>query len=204
MAWLVTERDASQRVRLSVRAAEKCSRRRRNGIWTLLALVLMAGLVLAAHALDFRINWTSSMPIGLYREVPARLERGEIVLVCLPEEIAQVGRQRRYLPLGDCPEGVSPIVKKIVAIAGDEIELQEEFLAVNGVVVDRTPLRSSDSLARPMDHVPLGRRLVADGEVWVLGSERSRSWDSRYFGLVPVESIVASTKPVLTLGSGAD
>jgi type IV secretory pathway protease TraF len=74
------------------------------------------------------------MPFGLYRESPARLERGEIVLICLPEEIARVGRQMRYLPLGDCPEGVSPIVKQIVAIAGDEIELQEEFLAVNGVV----------------------------------------------------------------------
>ena len=144
------------------------------------------------------------MPIGLYREIPARLERGALVLICLPEEIARVGRQRRYLPLGDCPEGVSPIVKQIVAIAGDEIELQAEFLAVNGVVADRTPLRSSDSLGRPLDHAQLGRRLVADGEVWVLGSERSHSWDSRYFGAVPVESIVASAKPFLTLGSGAD
>ena len=132
------------------------------------------------------------MPLGLYREVPDRQERGALALICLHGEVARVGRQRRYLPLGNCPEGVSPIVKQIVAIA------------VNGVVVDRTPLRSSDSLGRPLDHAQLGRRLVADGEVWVLGSERSRSWDSRYFGAVPVESIVASAKPVLTLGSGAD
>ena len=144
------------------------------------------------------------MPLGLYREVPARQERGALALICLHGEVARVGRQRRYLPLGHCPEGVSPIVKQIVAIAGDEIELQEEFLAVNGVVVDRTPLRSSDSLGRPLDHAQLGRRLVADGEVWVLGSERSRSWDSRYFGAIPVKAIVASAKPVLTLGSGAD
>jgi len=204
MAWLVTERDASQWVRLSGRTAEKCSRRRRNGIWTLLALTLAAGLVLAVHALGVRINWTSSMPLGLYRELPARLERGAVVLICLPEEVAQLGRQRRYLPLGDCPEGVSPIVKEIAAIAGDEIALQENSLAVNGVVVDRTGLRSTDSLGRPLDHAQLGRRLVGDGEVWVLGIERSRSWDSRYFGAVPVESIVASAKPVLTLGSGAN
>jgi conjugative transfer signal peptidase TraF len=173
-------------------------------MWTLFALGLAAGLVLAAHALDFQINWTVSMPIGLYRKIPARLERGALVLICLPEEIARVGRQRRYLPLGDCPEGVSPIVKEIVAIAGDEIALQENSLAVNGVVVDRAGLRTSDSLGRPLDHAPLGHRLVEDGEVWVLGSERSRSWDSRYFGAVPVESIVASAKPVLTLGSGAN
>jgi conjugative transfer signal peptidase TraF len=204
MAWFVTERDASQRVRLSLRTLQKYPRRHRNGMWALLALALAAGLALAAHALDLRINWTSSMPLGLYRESPARLERGALVLICLPEAMARVGRQRRYLPLGDCPEGVSPIVKQIVAITGDEIELQEEFLAVKGVVVDRTGLRSNDSLGRPLDHVPLGRRLVADGEVWVLGSERSRSWDSRYFGAVPVESIVASAKPVLTLGSGAN
>ena len=208
MAWFPTERDASQERGLSTWAPRRRqrggSRGRGNWISTLLAFALAAGLVLTPHALDLRINWTSSMPLGLYQEAPARLERGAQVLICLPEEITRVGRRRRYLPLGDCPEGVSPIVKQIVAIAGDETEIQEEFLAVNGVVVDRTPLRSTDSLGRPMDHAPLGRRLVADGEVWVLGSERSRSWDSRYFGAVPVESIVASAKPVLTLGGGAD
>jgi conjugative transfer signal peptidase TraF len=175
MTRLLAERDASQQPGLSVRTLQKYSRGRRDRIWTLLALGLVAGLVPAAHALDLRINWASSMPLGLYREVPAHLERGALVLICLPKEVAWVGRQRRYLPLGNCPEGVSPIVKQIVAIAGDAIELQEEFLAVNGVVVDRTPLRSTDSLGRPMDHALLGRRLVADGEVWALGSERSRS-----------------------------
>ena len=204
MTRLLRERDGSGRLRLSVRALEKSSRGPGNWMWVLLALGLAAGLVLAAHALHLRINWTSSMPLGLYREVTARPERGEIVLICLPEEIAGVGRQRRYLPLGDCPEGVSPIVKQIVAIAGDEIELQEEFLAVNGIVVDRTPLRSFDSLGRPMDHAQLERRLVAGGEVWVLGSARNRSWDSRYFGAIPVDAIVASAKPLVTLGGGAD
>jgi len=204
MTRLLRERAASQRRGLSVQTLQKCSRGHRNRIWTLIALALTAPLLLSVHALGLRVNWTSSMPLGLYREVPACLERGALVLICLPEKIARAGRQRRYLPLGDCPEGVSPIVKQIVAIAGDEIELQEEFLAVKGIVVARTGLRSTDSLGRPLDHAQLGRRLVADGEVWVLGSERSRSWDSRYFGAVPVESIVASAKPVLTLGSGAD
>ena len=142
------------------------------------------------------------MPFGVYREIPVRLERGALVLICLPKEIARVGHQRRYLPLGDCPKGVSPIVKQIVAIAGDEIELQEEFLAVNGVVADRTPLRSTDSLGRPLAHVQLGRRLVADGEVWVLGNERSRSWDSRYFGPIPIFSVVGSARPLLTFNPG--
>jgi conjugative transfer signal peptidase TraF len=144
------------------------------------------------------------MPLGLYQEAPAHIERGETALICLPEEIARVGRQRRYLPLGDCPEGVSPILKEIAAVAGDEIKLQEEFLAVNGKVVDRTSLRSFDSLGRPLAHVQLGRRLVADGEVWVLGIDRRQSWDSRYFGAVPVGAIVGSAKPVLTLGGRAD
>jgi conjugative transfer signal peptidase TraF len=170
----------------------------------LLALGFVAGLLSAAHALGLRVNWTSSMPLGLYREAPARTERRETVLICLPKEVARVGRQRRYLPLGDCPEGVSPIVKEIVAIAGDVIELQEDFLVVNGVVMDRTSLRSVDSLGRPLAHVQLGRRLVADGEVWVLGIDRSRSWDSRYFGAVPVGAIVGSARPILTLGSRAN
>jgi conjugative transfer signal peptidase TraF len=204
MTRLLTGRHGFQPLGLSLRGLENCSRDRGNWVWVFLALGLGAGLGLGAHFFDFRINWTSSMPPGLYRESPARLKRGEIVLICLPEEIAAVGRQRRYLPLGDCPNGVSPVVKEIVATAGDEIELQDELLAVNGVVVDRTRLRSFDSLGRPMNHAQLGRRLVAGGEVWVLGNERSRSWDSRYFGAVPVGAIVASAKPVLTLDGRAD
>jgi signal peptidase I len=91
-------------------------------------------------------------------------------------------------------------VKEIVAIADDEIELREDFLAVNGVVVDRTPLRSTDSLGRALSHARLGRRVVAPEEIWVLGQNRERSWDSRYFGPIPLSSVVGAARPLLTLG----
>jgi conjugative transfer signal peptidase TraF len=165
-------------------------------------LAVAAILVLAAHALRLRINWTSSMPLGLYRESPGPLERGALVLICLPEEVVRMGRQRGYLPSGSCPGGVSPIVKELVAIAGDEIELREDFLSVNGVIVDRTPLRPNDSLGRTLAHAPTGRFVVAPGEIWVLGQHRERSWDSRYFGPIPIASVVGAARPLLTLDPG--
>ncbi len=93
------------------------------------------------------------------------------------------------------------MVKGIVAIAGDEVELGESWVAVNGTIIDRTPLRAVDTLGRPLSHFPLGRWVVGPGEVWVLGSLRERSWDSRYFGPVPVDGIVATVHPLLTFGS---
>jgi len=37
---------------------------------------MSGAIALAASAFDLRVNSTVSMPMGLYREVPLRLERG--------------------------------------------------------------------------------------------------------------------------------
>jgi type IV secretory pathway protease TraF len=59
-----------------------------------------------------------------------------------------------------------------------------------------------DSLGRPLEQLPFGTQIVRDGQVWVLGIHRERSWDSRYFGPVPRSSIVGIARPLLTLSLG--
>ena len=39
------------------------------------------------------------------------------------------------------------------------------------------------------------------GEIWVLGLDRQVSWDSRYYGPVPLDRIRAGALPVLTFGA---
>jgi type IV secretory pathway protease TraF len=77
------------------------------------------------------------------------------------------------------------------------VELQDHSFAVNGGVIDRSEIHEVDSLGRHLDHAPFGRQTLAPGETWLLGLHRERSWDSRYFGPVPIASIVRRVEPVL-------
>ncbi|MEB2346061.1 MAG: conjugative transfer signal peptidase TraF [Deltaproteobacteria bacterium] len=151
-------------------------------------------------SLGLRFNWTFSAPVGIYREIPGPSRCGDLALLCLPSDLESLGRARRYLSAGNCGRGSSPVLKQVVALPGDEVEVQQNFFAVNGRMLDRSELREVDSLGRPLAHVPLGHRKVPDGEAWVLGIHRDRSWDSRYFGPIPIESIVVRVEPLLVFG----
>ena len=64
-----------------------CRLRRR---WPLVLVAMSGAIALVASAFDLRVNSTVSMPIGLYREVPLRLERGPAELEGL---LRALGRQ---------------------------------------------------------------------------------------------------------------
>jgi conjugative transfer signal peptidase TraF len=150
-----------------------------------------------------RINWTRSAPLGLYAtSVGTPASSADLVVVCLQGTLAARGRASGYLTAGSCPNGTSPILKQVVATGGDEVELRSDSIAVNGRVIDRSQRLPVDSLNRPLELVPLGRRVVRKGEIWVLGVQRERSWDSRYFGPIPASSILAVARPLLTLNMG--
>ena len=142
------------------------------------------------------------MPIGLYWAEAPSLRRGAIALVCLPAAVSARGRARGYLPSGNCQCGVTPVGKQIAAIAGDEVVLHATSLVVNGEIVATSRLRSRDSLGRPLRHQRLGARRVDAGEIWLLGIDDDRSWDSRYFGPVPESSVIASLRPIATFALG--
>lgn len=164
--------------------------------------LLIASAVHGSSLLDFRVNWTSSAPLGLYREVARPPRRGDLAFLCLPSNLESFGRARGYLWAGSCPGGSSPILKQVVALPGDEVDVQQSSFAVNGRLLDCSELHDVDSFGRPLEHVAPGRRRVSDGEAWVLGVHRERSWDSRYFGPIPTSSIVGVARPLLTLSTG--
>ncbi|MFZ5827972.1 MAG: signal peptidase I [Bacillota bacterium] len=73
-------------------------------------------------------------------------------------------------------------IKRVVAVAGDTVELREGKVYVNGILFPEVPtVRMTDQ-----DFPP---RVVPEGAVWVLGDNRNNSEDSRYFGQVPLRNI---------------
>jgi conjugative transfer signal peptidase TraF len=174
-----------------------CSLHRR---WPLLLMAGSGAIGFVASALALRINTTASMPIGLYREEPPRLERGAWVVFCLPEEPARLGRARGYLRQGSCPDGSQELMKAITALPGDSVALSRAGLVVNGHSISGTALRTVDRGRRTLPHAPFGESSVPPGELWVLGLDRRVSWDSRYFGPVPLDHVRAAAIPILTFG----
>lgn len=166
------------------------------------ALALAATLT-AAHMGGLRVNFTHSAPSGLWRVTPiaaAAIERGTLVEICPPSApIVQAMRERGYLAygwVGRCePDGIAPLLKPVAAVSGDHVSLRSGDLArVNGIALANT---------RPepgMPAWPAGDYQVGVGEVWVFSSYDAGSFDSRYFGPVPVAHVRGEASPLLIRG----
>ena len=172
----------------------------RPPLLALISSVLIVGpvLLLMRH---FRVLLTltdSSCAEGFYRLVDAPIRRGELVAACLPVAAEREGVARGYLMRGDCPGGAEPVVKVVGGLAGDQIEVEAGSVLVNGKRLPNSATVARDSVGRPLAHVSWGKRLVAGDQVWLLGLNNRRSWDSRYFGPVPLEAVRGVVEPVLT------
>ncbi len=140
----------------------------------------------------------SAAPAGVYRITSGGASRGELVAACLPALVAQFGLTRCYLRTGGCPANAEPVAKIVGALPGDFVEIEPGFVAVNGRRFANSATATHDSGRRPLSHVPWGRFRVASGEVWLFGFNDRRSWDSRYFGPVPLRNVRGVLEPVLT------
>jgi conjugative transfer signal peptidase TraF len=172
-------------------------RRRRGPAVTASAIgALMLG-VLFAQAVGLRA--TASMPRGIWRVEAGgvQIERGEVVGVCLPDrpEIREAAR-RGYIPAGTCPGGREPLIKPVAAIPGDLVTVTARGLAVNGEPVADSGALDKDSAGRPLRPIAAGAYRVPADAVWLLSEHDPRSFDSRYFGAVPVANIQGIARPV--------
>ena len=82
------------------------------------------------------------------------------------------------------PDTGETILKRVVAVGGEELEVRDGILHVAGVPV---PEDYVDPAA--VDATFFGPVVVPRGQVFVLGDDRELSVDSRDFGPVPVTSV---------------
>ena len=164
------------------------------------ALVAVVVAIAAFQLCGFfglRINTSPSLPMGLY--IITADADANLVEFCPAEPFATLSIVRGYRDPGTCRDGAAPLLKPVVAKAGDVVELSARGISVNGALLPNTAPLSKDTKGRPLEAWPFGRYVVAPGTVWVASSYHPRSFDSRYFGPVSTAAIRHRLKAFLTL-----
>ena len=91
---------------------------------------------------------------------------------------------------GRCPFGFAPLLKRVVGIPGDLVEV-DEWVKVNGTIVDHSPL--IEEVASFYGAKTLLKKL-ASREIWVMG-DTDDSFDSRYFGAYQIMGAIPVQQP---------
>src|SRR5262245_56703535 len=104
----------------------------------LVAVLAVLGMfATAAVCTGLRINTSYSLPLGIYIWTTDPNDR--LIEFCPVEPFATESSERGYRTHGTaCADGAVPLLKPIVAIAGDRVLLSHEGMAVNGSLLPKT------------------------------------------------------------------
>jgi signal peptidase I len=161
----------------AARAAEEPEatnrRRRPSGVAVGVCLIVALVLIRIFVAEPFRIPSQSMEPT---------LRPGDQALVF---KRAGHSPKRGQLVAFHSPRGGEILLKRVVAVGGDTVGLEDGVLVVNG-----RQIREAYADPDAIDSVYFGPVKVRDGTVFVLGDNRANSDDSRDFGAVRTDSII--------------
>ena len=166
----------------------------RGRVAALYAAVIGAGLVITSTAdiwpLRIVYNASASVPIGWYAVgEPEPVNVGELVVARLPIRAESLLAERGYLAAG------VPILKFVVARAGQQVCRTGDEVTIDGGAV--ATARDRDGSGRPLPRWD-GCRVLGPGQVFLLNTDAPGSFDGRYFGPVPITSIIGKATPLWT------
>lgn len=158
--------------------------------------MIILAVICIAFLAGYRINTTPSYPIGLYKlnHNIQTLETGDMIAFC-PQNLGafKVANERDYLEKGICESGFDPLVKKIVAMSGDIVTV-EQSVSVNGILQVNSTLKPKDIDGRDIPRAE--SQLIQKGQYFVMSEYNPNSFDSRYFGPIPEGWIYARAEPI--------
>jgi signal peptidase I len=99
-------------------------------------------------------------------------ERGDIVLFRDPEG------------------GAEPLIKRVIGLPGDRIAVRHGKLVLNGEPLKETYVVNRGCVRGAPKTRSFGPVTVPEGHVFVMGDNRALSYDSRFFGPVPEDSLI--------------
>ena len=110
----------------------------------------------------------------IYINTHAKPNHGDIVVVYNPHTSAT---------------GIDKLIKRVVALGGDTVELREGVLWLNGKEVKESYISEEKNSPEVIKNT-YGPYTVREGYMFLLGDNRNESNDSREFGDIPIEKLV--------------
>lgn len=158
-----------------------------------------AGLVFLVYhaAFDLREVVSNSMAPTLRGERPGAAGNDWVLYETLSTR-AGAAPPRSRLVVFRSDEGL-PIVKRVAGLPGERLRIVGGRLEVDGVLLPPPApgvKYTRAGLLRPGPDGPLAHE-VPGGAVFLLGDDSKDSWDSRYFGGMPVERLQARAVAVV-------
>lgn len=157
----------------------------------------LAGIAAIGWLGGYRINLTPSYALGLWRieALDRTAEVDDLIFICPPPGPEFVmARERGYVRTGLCPGWFSPLIKTVVALPGQSVEIGPS-VEIDGAVLIHSDVRALDAEGRTL--TPYSGGIVPADHLF-LHSEFAGSYDSRYFGPIPADGILGLALPVLT------
>lgn len=145
----------------------------------------------------FYINTTPSLPVGLYRIVDEPVLKGAYVAFCPPQrDVFDWAVARGYINAGNCPGGTGQLLKRVHAVAGDTVLIDEIGIGVNGQwLLNSAPL-STDAYGAALPQYRFNA-VLGESEYLLLSDLNPHSFDARYFGVIDRAQIVHVVRPVI-------
>ena len=186
---------SSQRLRSAVRAFSRLS-----CVFVPIAVVAVA-MMFAWVGFGLVFNYTHSAPFGLYREQfdseAAIHSPAPYVFFCPDRRWLSMRGEPNYRdPMRTCPDGFSPLIKPVVAWPGDLVSVSTDGISVNGHMLKNSAPIERDSKGQQLRPFAIGEYRVNPKELWVVSGFSPRSFDSRYFGPIPLKSVHSWLRPL--------
>ncbi len=135
--------------------------------------------------LTFFIFWLVNSLVGRYRidgsSMNPTLQHGEYLLINNLSYYLNEP-ERGDIIVFHHPNSDLNLIKRVIGLPGDQIEISDQHVKVNGVILDEPYIQAEPTYS--------GNWTVPEGQYFVLGDNRNSSSDSHSWQYLPKENII--------------